>query len=589
MKKRGFTLIEIIVCIALIGAIGIGGTIITIKNNDKNISKITKSILQSAQVYLEMETDEKGNTFKDGLLLGGTAVSIPLNELVNTGYIKNDAIKTLEKEGISDAENNYVLAAVFSGTVDECDNDQSVIEFKASWDNELKNSTEPLYMCEYSTDITNIIQNETVINNIIKNETVINKIINNITVLNEHLNLKPNLDKIAVSKEFYDNLPEKDKAKYTFDENGVFIYYNEELDTIYSYFRGAVDNNYLKLGKDNNGNDLYWRILWMSDDNRMKLVLDSEIPVYLTNDITGENYKISEMENKTLYYYRFGKSGSSNKYIFVNPKITHTTVTTSKYGDRTTDYFYAVQSKDFFNSFIGLEDNPYSNNWFYDKKNKEWFNSTNLNDFSYILKENNFCVNYCRNYDETLRDFTPSNDFECKYGVLNSGGGCKYDKTKYVSSSVGYLNYGDIIRAGIPISSENSLINSGNYLINSENNILTSDLYEEDISLPSSLGNYYFSDKGLAKRYISDYSKGKSYCGSTRCIDYDYTLNKIDGETITTLINDYYSYGDNFLERTSVFIGEVLKPVIMIDMSDVELSQGDGTKSNPYILEEKNE
>ena len=296
MKKRGFTLIEIIVCIALLGLIVIGGTILTIKNKNNNLEKVTKSILESAQVYLEMEMDEKGNTYKDGLLLGGTAVSIPLKELVNTGYIKDDTIKTLEKNGVSNAKNNYVLAAVFSGTVAECDNDQSVIEFKASWDDELKNLTEPLYICEYTN----------------KDDE------NNVFVLKEKLNLKANLNKFAVSKEYYDTVPEEEKDNYTYEENGVFIYYNVELDVIYYYFRGTVYNNYLKLGKDSSGKDLYWRILWLSDDNRMKLVLDDEVPLYLKN---GEDKRLITLEKNNIMYSFITNTSS---YHFLNPIMTST-------------------------------------------------------------------------------------------------------------------------------------------------------------------------------------------------------------------------------------------------------------------------
>ena len=45
----------------------------------------------------------------------------------------------------------------------------------------------------------------------------------------------------------------------------------DDLGTSY-YFRGAVDNNWVKFGKDSTGTDMYWRIIRINGDNSIRMI-----------------------------------------------------------------------------------------------------------------------------------------------------------------------------------------------------------------------------------------------------------------------------------------------------------------------------
>lgn len=88
--KKGFTIIEIIVCVALIGILGISSILIAINNNDNDLEKITKKVLEAANVYVETEKDENGNNYLEEVSKGAKGVQVPLSLLVNKGYIKEE-------------------------------------------------------------------------------------------------------------------------------------------------------------------------------------------------------------------------------------------------------------------------------------------------------------------------------------------------------------------------------------------------------------------------------------------------------------------------------------------------------------------
>ncbi len=51
---------------------------------------------------------------------------------------------------------------------------------------------------------------------------------------------------------------------------GLFIA-EDDLGTSY-YFRGAVDNNWVKFGKDSTGTDMYWRIIRINGDGSIRMI-----------------------------------------------------------------------------------------------------------------------------------------------------------------------------------------------------------------------------------------------------------------------------------------------------------------------------
>jgi len=65
--------------------------------------------------------------------------------------------------------------------------------------------------------------------------------------------------------EYYATLPQT-------DDTGVYEA-EDDLGTSY-YYRGNVTNNYVKFGKNKNGNDMYWRIIRINGDGSVRMIYD---------------------------------------------------------------------------------------------------------------------------------------------------------------------------------------------------------------------------------------------------------------------------------------------------------------------------
>ena len=143
MRKKGFTLIEIIVCIALISVIGVG-SFIGIKIVDKKILKdkldqITDQAVQAAQIYLETN-----NVAYNQLYNNQNGVSLPLKLLVNEGLLDISNTKLDD----SDLENQYVVTFLGgSGSSENCEQ----ITTTTSWSN-----NQPIYLCMRSDGTSNL-------------------------------------------------------------------------------------------------------------------------------------------------------------------------------------------------------------------------------------------------------------------------------------------------------------------------------------------------------------------------------------------------------------------------------------------------
>lgn len=74
----------------------------------------------------------------------------------------------------------------------------------------------------------------------------------------------------------------------------------DDLGTSY-YFRGAVNNNWVKFGKDNSGNDIFWRIIRINGDNSIRMIYSgTAAPVSSTSIVmTGTGTQI----NSATYNY----------------------------------------------------------------------------------------------------------------------------------------------------------------------------------------------------------------------------------------------------------------------------------------------
>ena len=569
MNKNGFTLIEIIVTLILLSTITfIAGINITKKNESFDINSINKKILEAANIYVEIKRDINGNSYLKEIVSGAKGVKIPLKTLMQEGYIEEDIVKDLynykNELVFTDKNKDYYILFTDGGSlsgVDYCDSNE--ITSLLSW----MDDGEPVYLCnDYSTGVPTG-----------------DSTLGNIEEINKSTKIKVDLDKTAVSEEFYNNASEEDKAKLTFNENGIYTLFDETTKKLYSYYRGAVNSNYLKLGKDKDNNDIYWRILWLSDDNKMKVVLDDNIPLTLTNS-KGDVVTLSNTYKKM---YNFSKSGKGN-YSFMNASYSSER-DDGKYYD--VYYTYVVEENDIFPDFISLDTyTTYSSSNYYMKETVKWYESTNLNTFEYITKTNNFCYNKCylEKWDGEREDYQPSETFECVGGRKDEAKDvCTIAKAGTYSSPVGFLTYGDAIRAGLSRSStiSGNLVNSGNFLFSSDTQVILSDPYRYEYynggkgAKYEEYKSYYINRSGLTNGLQYSWSRG----GSDEDHWYYYTLKKTDG---TILLNQISNNGKNGMYETySVFLGYSLKPTMIIDMTSVGLGGGSGTKVDPFILE----
>ena len=127
MRKKGFTLIEIIVCLSLVTIIGVFSFFgVRLVNNNIRINKlsqITDKAIQAAQVYIETNKEASSQLYREK-----NGVVVPLNVLVNEGLL-DLSVTTLDDK---DIEDEYVITALST------ENDKSTectnIDSKASWD-----------------------------------------------------------------------------------------------------------------------------------------------------------------------------------------------------------------------------------------------------------------------------------------------------------------------------------------------------------------------------------------------------------------------------------------------------------------------
>ncbi len=136
MNKKGFTIIEIIICISLLVVISVGSfiSIRVVNNKIKNdkLEKIQDRIMNAVEVYID-----NNKTVKNQLYDNRNGVVIPLNTLQNEGLIDLKGI-------INKKDDDYVVAVLGNEKPGECISPY----IKGSW--QINSSTSPIYICTNS-------------------------------------------------------------------------------------------------------------------------------------------------------------------------------------------------------------------------------------------------------------------------------------------------------------------------------------------------------------------------------------------------------------------------------------------------------
>lgn len=665
-NKKGFTLVEIIICIVLILLIGGSFFAITLNNKkqkEEKIFEVTRKLQEAAGVYLAINK-EIDDTIEQNIYNGGSGYVIPIKTLLDEGFISEKYITTLESNGQKISDDAYMLAALFSGDTTMCDNTHGVITIQPNYDPE--HNTEPYYLCNFTTekkyvyydldggkfnDGTEQVQlynkntkvpiesggkvtkasdgryeysfvgwyddeectTPTSIDSDNKFELTSNKVIYacykkdkietevNIKVLKEAIKIHADLSKHAVSQEFYNNASTSDKSKLVV-ENGLYTYYNESGDNhIYNYYRGAVNNNYVKLGKDQNNNDILWRIVWIRDDNRLKLVLDKTIPLTVKNK--NNETVILNAEDKIMHFAKVincenDAFNKCYKFYVLNPNCE------IDYPKRQRIYNCEINSDNIISDFSFMFSDNQSQSQLvkaYDEILIYWYdNKFKLeNKDNIIISDNNFCYDAMKKSGDLNEINYYNNNFECYDGDKDNP-----KMSSAYSSKVGLLNYAEIVRAGI--SMKNISNKSDNYLLSNSNNITLAQVYKTysdgSYDCANAEGNSTYKLECRLKRILW-------YNVNNGILTTDTIKEEIYKETWNMRLNaketgEYGEYinianawtrsrsGLDFRAENIVtyridtynITTSDLKPVIVIDLSKVNLSDSAGTIDDPFTL-----
>ena len=115
---------------------------------------------------------------------------------------------------------------------------------------------------------------------------------------------------ILANNEVHETTPDFSKVATT--NEGMYAaddHYTATTGMKSYYFRGAVDNNWVKFGKDSTGKDIYWRIIRINGDGSIRMIYTgTTAPTESTKVVmTGEGTQISEGV--------FNKSSNKAEYV----------------------------------------------------------------------------------------------------------------------------------------------------------------------------------------------------------------------------------------------------------------------------------
>jgi len=277
-------------------------------------------------------------------------------------------------------------------------------------------------------------------------------------------------DAILKSNTVYaDNVPSKyvtgangiDFGAISSDTNGKGLYYtstNTENNLRTYYFRGDVKNNYVKFGKDNQGNDLYWRIIRINEDGSTRMIYQGTSATATGEDASiGKSYFNTDNYDNVYFGYMYGTIGSDT-YELTHANTNSSTIKT------------------------------YIDNWYSTKTNLSTYLSTHLADSGFCNDRSlsngtgiGATISYYGAYDRMYTNKTPQ--FLCPnadndlFTTSSSGKG-----NKALANPIGLITADEVAYAGGMDSASNS-----NYYLYTGNHYWT-------ISPSDSSGNSYRVD-----------------------------------------------------------------------------------------------
>lgn len=441
-KKKGFTLIEIIICIALISIIATTMTITIVKNKRKNelniLEKNSTKLENALQVYL---TNHKEVTYN--LKNNAKAAAITLEVLKNEGLIDDTLKIDNYKKKYFLVSNAKLLDPKDGKDESDCENDVVGVEIFKSWDlSKDANGNKVIYVCPKNNSSSS---NDNAITGLQQQVDSLKKIINGITLTKIFEGENPNnWVKFEVNSNennyaYWPNDNEKDLWRiYNYDQkyiNGEYvivpkkIIYNKEVKSnnykFYSYVDSTGNDTLVfkessirDLLNDNRYKDLFkeFSVRYPSDksysttEKTFSKKYECQSSIY---ELNGNYFTRSSSQYNTCrgcgYHYYFEKSSSNIDSILNNT----TWCRINNYGNVSTGHF---TSKDGF-TYVDFTVSGNNGNEVYSTKIQQLFNAIDNEYKKYIVKEKYYDRYYQPSDLPTTIEYNQSGNYYL--GVIN--------------------------------------------------------------------------------------------------------------------------------------------------------------------------
>ena len=306
MKKKGFTLIEIIIAIVLISLIGVTSVVTVTKVNEKkelkNIQKMNSNLTNALEVYLSNHSE-----IEENIISNVKAAVVTLEHLKNEGLIQEGLVNPSDGKKFDYKKSYFMLSyggtgtsATFSGSND-CENNQIGINVIKSWDLSQFNSSDVIYICpvkDYSSEITDL-QNS--INDLGSQLADIE------SKINESSASESTKEKLKIDSLFSDLTY---TAKGSNPNNYVIFEVSSDSSKL-SYFPNNADKN-------------LWRILSIDEKGKIKLIYSQAVKSnnfsnYKSESSTWCDPWITDDKSSCTYYkLNHAAEGASNYYKYDN-------------------------------------------------------------------------------------------------------------------------------------------------------------------------------------------------------------------------------------------------------------------------------
>ena len=311
---------------------------------------------------------------------------------------------------------------------------------------------------------------------------------------------------------------------------------NDDLGTSY-YYRGAVDNNWVKFGKEGT-KDIYWRIIRINGDGSIRMIYSGTKEPKNESSVTGSNGVYMTGTGTQINAATYAFNSSDNKAEYVGYQY----IEGQQHGygkcDGTNNASCTVNGNTVYNSTIK-------------QKIDKWYAGTTLKDNDLIADQI-----FCNDRTASTSDVAYSNT---KYTTLPSWNSTE---TQYYYGAYGRLYNSKSPILTCPTASDKFTVNTsnGNGALTYPVGLITAD----EVAMAGGK-----SGKGNSTYYLYTYEN--YWSGSPT---YFYSGGTADEFRVSSSGNIDYSFVNNYTYGA--------RPVVSLS-SKAKLS-GNGTYSNPYTV-----